>query len=552
MSPELAAKLRQVRIRLNVTRFLRYFVWSSAAGLLIAALAVIGDKRFGWGFDPVVAGVAAVSTAFVLAVLTAWFTRKRDADAAAEIDQVFNLKERVTTLLSLPLELRESSAAIALQEDVERRTASLAVSEKIAVRAPRYSWAPAATLAALVGAALFTPYETNTASANSRNEAERKEVAKEQTAVLAKKLAEREKKDKPADPELAKDLKGIAAKVDDISKDLTKKGAKAEDAVLKLSDLARSVEEKRQKYDQFDKMKAMLAKMPNMKDGPAEKFAQALKMGDFKTAAEQLQDLQKKLQDGKLSEQDRKKLAEQLEKIQKQIKDMANLSKKEAELRKNITNKEQLAKELAKLAEEKKKLELMQKLAEKLGQCAQCNNGQKDKQGQGQQANKGGKGAMDKQGQTASMQQMAKDFEEAKDLLEQLANSDNGRRLLNEMLDELTEARGGMMNMMETDQVKRSRSMYNKGGVGMGPRDEAPDDTKSRLTKANTFQNKGRVFATGLADGKSVKGDFKLSMGEIAAGAAKANDEAVTRQRVPREYEQFAKEYFQGLEKAAK
>ena len=82
--------------------------------------------------------------------------------------------------------------------------------------------------------------------------------------------------------------------------------------------------------------------------------------------------------------------------------------------------------------------------------------------------------------------------------------------------------------------------------------DEAPDDTKSRLTKANTFQNKGRVFATGLADGKSVKGDFKLSMGEIAAGAAKANDEAVTRQRVPREYEQFAKEYFQGLEKAAK
>jgi len=146
---------------------------------------------------------------------------------------------------------------------------------------------------------------------------------------------------------------------------------------------------------------------------------------------------------------------------------------------------------------------------------------------------------------------MAKELEEAKDLLEQIASNDNARQMLNEMLDELAEARSGMMDS-KSDQVRAARSMYNKGGVGAGPRDEAPDDTKSRLSKANTFQNKGRVFATGLADGKSVKGDFKLSMAEIAAGSSKAADEAVTRQRVPREYEQFAKEYFQGLEKAGK
>jgi len=550
MSPELTAKLHEARRRLNVTRFLRFTVITAAACLLVAAGIVLVDKWTHWGVDAVLAGAAALCAAVVLAGAMTWMTRKRDADAAAEIDHAFNLKERVTTLLSLPPELQETSAAVALMEDVQRRTESLVVAEKIPVMAPRFSWAPALTLAVLAAAAFVTPFESNQAAANSKNESERKDAAKEQTAVLAKKLADREKKEKAADPEVAKDLKGIAAKVDDINKELNKKEAKAEDAVLKLADLARSVEEKRQKYDQFEKMKTMLSKMPNMKDGPAEKFAQALKAGDFKAAAEQLQNLQKQLQNNKLSDEQRKKLADQLNQIQKNLKDMANLAKKEQELRKNITNKEQLAKELAKLAEEKKKLELMQKLAEKLAQCAQSNGGPKDKQGQANQASKTGKGQMDKM-DPAGNQQMAKELEEAKDLLEQIASGENARQMLNEMLDELGEARNGMMSS-KSDQVRAGRSMYNKGGVGSGPRDEAPDDTKSRLSKANTFQNKGRIFATGLADGKSVKGDFKLSMAEITTGSAKAADEAVTRQRVPREYEQFAKEYFQGLEKAGK
>jgi hypothetical protein len=551
MSTELAAKLRQARRRLNAERFFRFLVWSCVGCLFVAAGVVLADKWMHWGVQPAMAAGAAVGSALLIAGAWAWFTRRRDADAAAEIDHAFNLKERVTTLLSLPPELHGTSAAIALQEDVAKRTETLNVAEKMPLRAPRFTWAPALTLGLLVAAALVTPFEANTASANSKNEAERKEVAKEQTAVLAKKLADREKKEKTADPELAKDLKGIAAKVEDIGKELTKKEAKSEDAVLKLNDLAKSVEEKRSKYDSFEKMKTMLAKMPNMKDGPAEKFSQALKTGDFKQAAEQMQDLQKKLMDGKLTEEQRKKLAEQLNQMQKQMKDMANLTKKEQELRKNITNKEQLQKELAKLADEKKKLEMLQKLAEKLEQCANC-NGPKDKGDQAQQASKTGKGQMSKMDQAAMMQQMAKDLEEAKEILEQLASNDSTRQMLNEMLDDLAEARNCMCDGKSPGDLKMNRSMYNKGGVGMGPRDEAPDDTKSRLTKGNTFQNKGRVFATGLADGKSVKGDFKLSMSEIAAGSSKANDEAVTRQRVPREYEQFAKEYFQGLEKAAK
>src|SRR5215207_4971447 len=165
MSPELAAKLKQARRRLNVTRFLRFAVWSTVGCLLIAAAVVLIDKWTHWGVDALLAGVIALGTAVVLAAGLAWFTRKRDADAAAEIDQAFNLKERVTTLLTLPPELQGTSAAIALMEDLERRTESLVVAEKIPVKAPRFSWAPALTLAVLVGVALVTPFEANQAAA---------------------------------------------------------------------------------------------------------------------------------------------------------------------------------------------------------------------------------------------------------------------------------------------------------------------------------------------------------------------------------------------------
>src|SRR4028119_2446929 len=127
MSPELAAKLRQARRRLNASRFLRFSVWSSATCLLAAAGVVLLDKWTHWGIDPVAAGASALAVAVVTAGAVTWFTRKHDVDTAAEIDQAFNLKERVTTLLTLPAALQGTGAALALQEDVHRRTETLVV-----------------------------------------------------------------------------------------------------------------------------------------------------------------------------------------------------------------------------------------------------------------------------------------------------------------------------------------------------------------------------------------------------------------------------------------
>ena len=62
MSPELTAKLRQARRRLNVTRFLKFAVWSTVACVSIAAGVVLIDKWSHWGVDAFLAGAIAVGT----------------------------------------------------------------------------------------------------------------------------------------------------------------------------------------------------------------------------------------------------------------------------------------------------------------------------------------------------------------------------------------------------------------------------------------------------------------------------------------------------------
>jgi uncharacterized coiled-coil DUF342 family protein len=545
LSPELLAKLRRARRRLSAMRFLSLLPWTLAACLLAGAATVAFSQWFSWGLNPLTTAGVALGVGLLSAGMYVLVRPTTDADAAATLDSVCGLKERIGTLLALSPEQQDSPAAVDLRVDVAERTAKLEVAEKTPIALPRYSWAPAMPLALLVGAAFLAPLTVNKASAKSVTSPEERKQVVAKTESLAKKIAERQQKEKAADPELQKELKHLTGKIDELSKELDKnKSMNPQDAVLKLSNLSKSLEDRRKQYDSLEKVKSALAKIPNLKDGPAEKVASALKQGDFKSAAEQMAKLREKALDKKLSAEDRKQLANQLNQLQKSLKELANLQKREEELRKNITDKKQLEQALAKLAEDKKKLEQLQKIAEKLAQCAKCAEGDREKSG--------GKQAAPSQMSQASAEQLAKEMKEAADMLEQMANSAAAREMLNEMLDDLSEARSSMMDGMRNNQLSKGRSMFNKGGVGMGERDESPDDTKSRLRKADILQNKGRVFATGLGEGKSFKGETKLTMKDLAVASGSAKDESVTRQRVPREYQDHAREYFELLEKAAK
>ena len=58
---------------------------------------------------------------------------------------------------------------------------------------------------------------------------------------------------------------------------------------------------------------------------------------------------------------------------------------------------------------------------------------------------------------------------------------------------------------------------------------------------------KGEATYAGRTKGFNLKGDSKLEFRAAAADAARAADDAVTRQKVPREYRQHTKDYFDRL-----
>lgn len=525
MSRDLMVKLAQVRRRLNLMHFLRLFTWTLSAALLLACLVVLLDKILLFGLTlRLVLGSAFGAAVLVSAVIFA-FTRRSELDAAMELDRAFGLKERVSTLLAIPDDEKAHAALEALRADVERRTKDILVAEKLPVQAPRNSWIPAVPLIALFALSyLLGPFDwVPSASAKSVQEQERKQI-EAQTKVLTKKLEERKKQIEESG--LDEDLQELTAKLEEVSRDLAgDKKIGVKDAVVKLSDLAKTIEDRKRELDSLNMMKQNLSKLPNMTDGPTKDLAKALKQGDFKEAAKQLEKLQEMVNDKNLASSEKEKLAKQLDQLQKQLKDLADLSEREKQLRKSLP-KDVAEQEIAKLQAQAQQMKQLQELAQQLKQCSECLNGHLQP------------------GENADPKEMQAALEKAQQLVSELMKDEENAQMLETMLDDLAECRTGMCQGMG-DQVAPNPGLGR--GTGIGERPEKIDDTRSRMTRASSELHKGPAFIVGKTEGKTFKGESTLEMREAVAEAARAADEAVTRQKVPREYRKHTQDYFDKL-----
>ena len=94
--------------------------------------------------------------------------------------------------------------------------------------------------------------------------------------------------------------------------------------VVKLNDLKQQLEEQRQKLGAKDELQKQLDNMKNLGAGPAEKAAQAMKEGNWEQAKQEIEKLQKQLQEGQLDEKAKQELAKQLEQIKEKLEAAAN------------------------------------------------------------------------------------------------------------------------------------------------------------------------------------------------------------------------------------
>lgn len=154
---ELERKLRAIRRRLMVFRFVEWLVRSALVAMALAALYVLGARLFGWTAEPLLVAAGLLGGAVVVALGVTAFKSVSLREAALAADESLGLRERLSSALLLK-NLRDPHGAVeALQRDALRHAQVIEVTRDFRFRAPRLMPHLAWPLVVFMGAYLFMP-----------------------------------------------------------------------------------------------------------------------------------------------------------------------------------------------------------------------------------------------------------------------------------------------------------------------------------------------------------------------------------------------------------
>lgn len=555
---ELKRQVARARRRMNFAQFVRLVSWSLTAALAVAVIGLaipriwaIGVSADIWNWSWI-GGAAA--TGLVVGWTIAFLRRRGDLEAAIEIDRRFGLKERVSSSLSLSEAERQTDFGQALLSDASRRVERIDVREQFAVPMTWRTLLPLAPALAMFAVVFFVPLAQPKVTASP----ETPQAFKERTKKAATKLEEKILQQKKEAAE--KGLKDAEAALDELARAAQKlKSGDALDrkeTMVKLNDMAKELQKRKNELAGSDQFKKQLEDLKDLEKGPADKLAEALKEGELGEAAKEMKNLIDKLKNGELDKEDAQKLGKQLEQVQKKIEEMqAKHEQKKQELQDqlNEAKKNGDPAEAAKLQEQLDKLKAqdkqmngaMKKMADKLGKAAQ-------------QLKEGNPG--EQKAAAENLQEMADELQEMQDQLAEMEG-------LDEMLDELEDAK----NAMNCDkcngagckacQGKGNRPGEGQGdgendgppgeglgkGQGKGARPEEENATKGYNARERGKVGKGKSQRTGDADGPNIPGRAKQATSEEVTASLAQDPDPIDDIALPRDQRNHSKEYFEKL-----
>jgi len=538
---ELEKPIGRVWRRLRFQRFLAATVWCMGGSLLVLAgvLAVTRGLHYRLLGPEWLPFAIAGGVGLVVAGLVALVSGPSRVDAAVAIDHVFRLNERLSTALTLPGELLETSAGRALLADAIKHVSDLDIATEFAPKLPRRAWLPLIP-AALAAALVFVPTEwvQSRASARSAGAAD-KQVISHQTKVLLKKISSQRKDlDKSQFAETDKLLADIEKAADNLAK--APPGQK-DKALVDLNKLSDALKDREKQLGSPEQVRRQLQQLKDMaSSGSGNDFARDLARGDFQKAADELKKLQEKLLGGKMTEGEKKALKEQISEISKQLQKLANLDERRKQLEAAQKNggltKEQFEREMAKLDEQAKNLQKLQQLANRLDQAQQ----QLDKGNMQKAAEALGMGQQ-------QLQDMAKQLQEMESLDSALADLQDAKNgMTGDQMNQLGEALG----QFGTDRNNRAGQNGLGRGRGRGDRPEAPDATASYNTKVAQQYKKGKAIVEGTSPfNRPMKGLSVIDVQGEVGGVEGLNAEALTNQKIPKNVEKHIRGYFDQINK---
>ncbi len=546
---ELQKQVRHAQRRINSQRFLTASVWSLAAAFLLAAMAIgvrkiwylgLDADAWTWGW---LGGSVAVG--LISAALWTWLSRRGSLEAAIEIDRRFKLKERVSSSLSLSPEESETEIGRALVEDASRRVERIDVRDGFAVRASRWALLPLVT-ASIAIALVFLPDASKPGDEAGAASIQVKKQIKKSAEEAKKKLAKQRKEAEEKGLKEASDLiKKLEQGMDDLSK---KENVDRKNAMVKMNDLAKELKQRRQALSGNDDLRKQLNQLKdmNIKQGPADRLAKALKDGDFKAALDQIAKLQQQLQHGELTPAQQEQMAEQMKQMQQKLQQIAKAHEKaQQELQQQIEQKkkqgdqaaaDKLQKQLERLQQQNQQMQRMQQMANKMAECAKCLA-----QGQKQQAQ-------------AELAELAQNLEAMQQELEEL-------QMLEEALNQLADAKDAMncencdgagcqmCQGMGFGDFQQMPGMGMGEGQGRGDRPEEETGAKFYDSKVQAKPRSGKMVVIGQVRGPNAAGQAREAIKEALEAATSEDDDPLTGVRLPRAQREQVQQYFDAVRK---
>lgn len=524
-------QVRRVRRRLFVSGLLHGLALGWSAALLLCAawflvrpfLAADG----GWLVPSTLLGLGTVGGAVL-----AWLRAPNFIAAGLALDERFGLRERVTTLLTLPGDQADTPAGQALLHDVGTHVADLPIASRFPIQLSRSACLlPTGALSLAVAAFFLAPllgqfsFRHLLAANPAPPPVDAKEIEQQLDNLRKVSL-------QPKNPELepSKEMKELEAEWDKLVKQPL--DAKSEEKVRERVNEMRNLEQKMKerisdlksqanKADQLKKLLEKLSEQGNkkLKDGLAKDFEDALSKGDFQKAKEVLDKLSKDLKNNKIGKQEQKELAEQFKDIQEKLKRLVEKDRKLQQLKKDFEegriDKEQLDREMEQFKE-------LQELANLLGECHDCLG-------------------LDAGQAAARLGKLANEFEQMElseqELIELLGSQEALDDALQAMLDALgdCDCEGNGLGKGRFPGRKRPISPDDPDGkvVNERQKSEVNPSSQQRIVGYTKGGNFSRIPA------KQVDGAFRQSAQEAP--------EAIERQRIPEDAADIARGYFRKL-----
>lgn len=499
-----------------------------------------------WLAGAAIAGVAAAS------VWTALRSKTR-LEAAVEIDQRYNLRERIASSLTLTEEDLATPAGAALLRDARRAITKVEVAERFKLGLDQGVWRPIAPAVAALLIATFVGNRTAQATAEAPpTEQIAADEAKEAAEEARKQI---EKRRKEADEKGLADASALLKKVEEETAKLAKSEAKdPAKAAVKLNDLSKELAERRDKLG-GDELRNQLNRMKDIGKGPADKAADAMKQGDWRKAMEEIAKVREEIASGDISPEKKEQLAAQLGKMQQQLGDAAQQHEQqkqelerqlaEAQRKGDLNQAGKLQQKIDELAQKQPQMERLQQLAQQMQQAKQAMEA-----GDPQQAAE----AMKQMAQ--QMDQMAREDQEMEMLDAAMADIMGAKEAMGmeagdkpgDQAGQMAGNQPGMGNQPGANQDARSPGGRGRGrGRGDGSRNTEKDEVSYRDTQVRQDVGRGSSTFGGLVDGPTVKGDVVESIKTPLDAAAAQPADPLTSERLPKSRREHAEEYFRGL-----